>query len=80
MDLGAAVRLAVQVLGTQPEGEPRVLEPTQLEVAVLDRTRPRRAFRRLAADRLGELLSVAHATGGAHEPGVPDAPSGPGQG
>jgi proteasome alpha subunit len=57
MDLGAVVRLAVDVLGSQPDGPARVLEPTQLEVAVLDRTRPRRAFRRLAAPVLAELLA-----------------------
>ncbi|WP_024288568.1 proteasome subunit alpha [Cellulomonas sp. KRMCY2] len=56
MDLAGAVQLAVRVLGTQPEGEARELGPAQLEVAVLDRTRPRRAFRRLAAAAVGELL------------------------
>ncbi|MCL3861888.1 proteasome subunit alpha [Actinotalea sp. K2] len=56
MDLSGAVRLAVQVLGLQPEGEPRVIPPDQLEVAVLDRTRPRRAFRRLPAAMLTDLL------------------------
>lgn len=56
MDLAGVVDLAVRVLGTQPEGEDRVLDPAQLEVAVLDRTRPRRAFRRLAPATLTELL------------------------
>ncbi|WP_149204417.1 proteasome subunit alpha [Actinotalea subterranea] len=56
LDLAGAVRLAVDVLGSQPEGEPRVLTPGQLEVAVLDRTRSRRAFRRVAAPALGTLL------------------------
>ncbi|GEN79083.1 proteasome subunit alpha [Actinotalea fermentans] len=59
MPLAEAVQLAVRVLGTQPGGEDRVLEPAQLEVAVLDRTRPRRAFRRLAAPQLVDLLGVA---------------------
>lgn len=62
MPLAEAVQLAVRVLGTQvgPQagGEDRVLEPAQLEVAVLDRTRPRRAFRRLAAAQLGDLLGA----------------------
>ena len=57
MDLGGTVRLAVRVLGSQAEGEPRTLEPGQLEVAVLDRGRPRRAFRRLSAPFLTELLA-----------------------
>lgn len=56
MPLAEAVQLAVRVLGTGSGGEDRVLEPGQLEVAVLDRTRPRRAFRRLAAAQLGDLL------------------------
>ncbi|MBO1750262.1 proteasome subunit alpha [Actinotalea sp. BY-33] len=56
LDLSGVVRLAVDVLGTQAEGEPRRLDPGQLEVAVLDRHRPRRAFRRLGAPALAELL------------------------
>ncbi|NCT89838.1 proteasome subunit alpha [Cellulomonas sp. APG4] len=58
MSLEEVVHLAVRVLGAQPEGEDRVIEPTALEVAVLDRTRPRRAFRRLAAPALTELLGA----------------------
>lgn len=58
MSLGEAVGLAVRVLGAQPEGEDRTIEPAALEVAVLDRTRPRRAFRRLAAPALTELLGA----------------------
>ncbi len=59
MDLAAAVGLAVDVLGSQGEGEPRAIEPGQLEVAVLDRARPRRAFRRLSAAAVAELLGAA---------------------
>ncbi|MGZ4604451.1 MAG: proteasome subunit alpha [Kineosporiaceae bacterium] len=52
-----AVLLAVQVLGEHGGGEPRRLESAQLEVAVLDRTRPgSRKFRRIAGDRLAVLL------------------------
>lgn len=58
MALAEVVRLAVDVLGTQQDGPARGLEPTQLEVAVLDRTRPRRAFRRLPAALLTELLAT----------------------
>ncbi|WP_225754303.1 proteasome subunit alpha [Actinotalea sp. Marseille-Q4924] len=58
MALAEVVSLAVDVLGTQPEGPVRVLEPAQLEVAVLDRTRPRRAFRRLPAVLLADLLAA----------------------
>ncbi|EYR64630.1 proteasome subunit alpha [Actinotalea ferrariae CF5-4] len=56
MALAEVVRLAVDVLGTQQDGPVRRLEPTQLEVAVLDRTRPRRAFRRLPSALLTDLL------------------------
>src|SRR5665647_1367810 len=56
MGLADVVQVAVAVLGAQPDGEDRVLQPGQLEVAVLDRTRPRRAFRRLAAPQLSDLL------------------------
>ena len=67
MDLGAALRLAVELLGTAHEtgngaspatAEARVLTPAQLEVAVLDRDRPRRKFRRITGPRLAELLGV----------------------
>jgi len=57
LDLAATMRLAVDVLATQPEGPARELDTSQLEVAVLDRTRPRRAFRRIAPAALDELLA-----------------------
>ena len=57
--LAEAVRIAVLVLGTQPEGEPRQLPASQLEVAVLERSRPRRAFRRLTGPALDAMLAAA---------------------
>ncbi|MBX9245377.1 proteasome subunit alpha [Actinotalea ferrariae] len=63
MDLAGVVRLAVRVLGSTADGEDRTLSPQQLEVAVLDRTRPRRAFRRLPAPLLAELLGRDQAAG-----------------
>lgn len=61
LELGPAITLAVEALsGEDTEGENgsrRQITPTQLEVAVLDRTRTQaRKFRRLAADRLSEFL------------------------
>ena len=51
-------RLAVGLLGTDPAGGPsRDLSPEQLEVAVLDRHRPRRTFRRITGPLLERLLS-----------------------
>ena len=57
MSLPQALGLAVRTLGAQAEGETRVIPAGQLEVAVLDRTRPRRAFRRLTGALLEDLLA-----------------------
>jgi proteasome alpha subunit len=59
--LDDAVRLAVKALGTPAEGggEARTIEPSALEAAVLDRTRPRRAFKRLTTERLTGILGAA---------------------
>jgi len=58
MSLGAALALAVDLLRQDPAGGPsRTLTATQLEVAVLDRARPRRTFRRVAGPLLEALLS-----------------------
>jgi proteasome, alpha subunit, bacterial type len=55
MDLAAAVKLGARVLA--PDGDP--LGAEQLEVALLDRMRPRRAFRRLRNGELEQLLGTA---------------------
>jgi proteasome alpha subunit len=71
MPLADALRLAVAALGLDPAGgEPRTLAPTQLEVAVLDRNRPRRTFRRIAGGLLADLLNAESAT--VHAPEVDD--------
>jgi proteasome alpha subunit len=60
--------LAVQALGLDPAGgEPRALAPEQLEVAVLDRHRPRRTFRRIVGPLLADLLNVDSPTSHAPE-------------
>jgi len=58
MSLRDVLRLAVRALGSPSDegGEQRTIPAAQLEVAVLDRTRPRRAFRRLAGPVLEDLL------------------------
>ena len=56
LSLGEAVRLAVGLMSEHGDEKPRVLTPAQLEVAVLDRARPRRTFQRLANGRLADLL------------------------
>ena len=63
MNLGEALALAVELLRQDPSGGPsRTLTATQLEVAVLDRARPRRTFRRLAGPLLDALLSSENPT------------------
>jgi proteasome alpha subunit len=58
MSLGDALVLAVDLLRQDPAGGPaRTLTAAQLEVAVLDRARPRRSFRRVAGPLLDALLS-----------------------
>jgi proteasome alpha subunit len=54
MSLADAIRLGVDTL-TSENGQEKV-ESQRLEVAVLDRTRPRRKFRRLPDEELGDIL------------------------
>lgn len=56
-DAATALAAAVSALGTAGEGAPRILQPTQLEVAVLDRTLQGRTFRRIQGAALAALLS-----------------------
>jgi len=62
MPLGEAVRLAVRALAQTGPNEPaRTVDPAALEAAVLDRNRPRRAFKRLSPQQLERLLAEAPA-------------------
>ncbi len=59
ISLSGALRLAVDALG-HDSGEPRQLETDQIEVAVLDRTRPQqRKFRRFTGEALEQLVAEA---------------------
>jgi len=75
--LAEAVSLAVSVLAKEgaPDGTPedRVLEVTQLEVAILERGRPRRTFRRIEGEALRVMLPTAP-TAAATDSAPPDAP------
>jgi len=76
MTLEEALALAVEALGSDAAAEaagrgPRTIDPEQLEVAVLDRARTRRLFRRLTAPVLASLLAPPAPAGG--EPAAPDA-------
>jgi len=63
LDLEAAVKLAVRALAATAEGsESRTITADGLEAAVLDRNRPRRAFKRLSTERLAALLGTAPTT------------------
>jgi len=75
LPLPEALRLAVRALGSVggENGRPRELAAAQLEVAVLDRTRPTRKFRRIVGAALAGLLPSA----GAPKPAEPDAGTGP---
>jgi proteasome alpha subunit len=57
LSLEDALKLAVELIARDPAGgEARKLSANQLEVAILDRTRPRRTFRRLTGTTLSRLL------------------------
>ncbi|MGW7293594.1 proteasome subunit alpha [Streptomyces xiamenensis] len=73
MPLGEALRLAVAALGRDGNGgEVRELTADQLEVAVLDRTRPQqRKFKRVLGRQLARLLDES----GAAEPETTDSDS-----
>ncbi|MFD4293187.1 proteasome subunit alpha [Rhodococcus sp. NPDC058505] len=76
-DLATAVTLAVDALrdGTAAangEGERRVIGVSGLEVAVLDQSRPRRAFRRITGSALEALLPVDPAAPGTEPVEQPD--------
>jgi proteasome alpha subunit len=77
LSLKDAMDVAVRALAGQEE---RDFEPDLLEVAVLDRTRPRRKFKRLLGTRLAELMPARDAARGdaAAAPQTGDAPPGPG--
>jgi proteasome alpha subunit len=58
MSLGDALIAAVAALGSQ-DRESRSIPPTQLEVAVLDRARPGRTFKRIVGAQLASLVPDA---------------------
>jgi proteasome alpha subunit len=63
LSLGDALQLAVSLLVPDPAGgDPRTLGAEQLEVAVLDRQRDRRLFRRIVGPLLERLISPSDPT------------------
>jgi proteasome alpha subunit len=59
MTLAGALGVAITALAGQANDERREITAAQLEVAVLDRSRPHRTFRRLTGARLEALLAEA---------------------
>ena len=78
--LGDALAVAVAALGSVggTEGKPRSLPASQLEVAVLDRTRGKRKFKRITGATLAGLLPADHGEPPA-EPAPADTPPHEGQ-
>jgi proteasome alpha subunit len=77
--LEETLRLAVDALGNVG-GEPRSLGAGQLEVAILDRRRPGRAFRRIIGPALTALLAAtetAKPAGTGTEPAGAETPPAP---
>ena len=72
--LADALQVAVRALGSAGNGDAaRTLPASQLEVAVLDRTRGKRKFRRITGAALTELLPAA-SDGAESEPAPTDTP------
>ena len=81
MSLTEAFGVALAALAASGNGERNEMAATQLEVAILDRTRDHRTFRRIRAARLEELISESRSAGAKAEPTPgpapdPSAPSG----
>jgi proteasome alpha subunit len=85
LSLSEAFAVALDALTATGNGERTELAASQLEVAILDRTRDHRAFRRIRAARLEELMAEtrsasANGSAAAEPPATPadsDPPTGP---
>jgi proteasome alpha subunit len=66
LSLAGAMEVAIAALAGQANGDQQAAAMTgaQLEVALLDRSRAHRKFRRLSGTRLDDLLAQAGATNG----------------
>src|SRR5580692_7027211 len=74
MSLTEAFGAALAALTATGNGERTELTATQLEVAILDRTREHRAFRRIRAARLEELIAESRAADAKSAP-APETPA-----
>ncbi|HXZ64470.1 MAG TPA: proteasome subunit alpha, partial [Streptosporangiaceae bacterium] len=74
MSLTDAFAAALSALSASGNGERSEMAATQLEVAILDRTRDHRTFRRIRAARLEELISESRSAGPTTDPAAPEVP------
>jgi proteasome alpha subunit len=74
MSLTEAFAAGLAALSTGSNGERNEIAAPQLEVAILDRTRDHRTFRRIRGARLEELIGESRAA--PESPASPEAPSG----
>jgi proteasome alpha subunit len=63
LTLTDAMRLAIAALASQGDGSTEPVTGSQLEAALLERSRPHRAFRRLTGTRLDALLAESDTAG-----------------
>ena len=75
MSLSGAFGAALAALTATGNGERTELAATQLEVAILDRTRDHRTFRRIRAARLEELIAESRSADAKSSP-APETPAG----
>src|SRR5215467_13629498 len=77
MSLTDAIQLAVEAIASVggEGGKPRTIDPNQLEIAVLDRARPGRKFRRITGAALTPLLAPVAAEVAAPAEEAPAAPA-----
>jgi proteasome alpha subunit len=76
----ALAALAATASGSASNGNQPELTAANLEVAILDRARAHRTFRRLQGPRLEELITQARATPEQEEPEAPAEPEAPSSG
>ena len=77
MSLSEAFAAALTALSAPGNGERTEFTASQLEVAILDRDRDHRTFRRIRAARLEELVAEARSTPAASTPEAGSDPSSP---
>jgi proteasome alpha subunit len=77
MSLSEAFGAALAALTATGNGERTELAATQLEVAILDRTRDHRTFRRIRAARLEELIAESRSADGKSAPETDTPATGP---